>query len=124
MGMSKLLTEDSLKYYLTDEAVMARPVGWELSLHTGDPGVDGTANEVTDSAYARQSIVFSVTDAVAENSAEIIFPAAAASYTVSHICVWDDTGSLLVSQMLRAPKTIAASGTAYVAQGEIRIGAA
>lgn len=127
MGMSKLLTGDSLAYYLTNEPVMVRPTGWELSLHTGDPGIDGTANEVGDTAYERQSITFepmttALGDPYAQNDAMISFPTADSGYTVTHMVVWDNNGNVLVIQSLRVPKTIAPSEQAQIAPGEFKIG--
>lgn len=128
MGMSALLTEDSLTYYLTTGSVITRPVAWEISLHSADPGVDGTANEVTDANYERQAIDFTVdiTDPdvpFAENDALIEYPAADANYDVTHIVIWDSLGNVLVPQPLRVPKTVLATEQAQIAAGEIKIGA-
>lgn len=128
MGMSALLTEDSLTYYLTTGSVITRPSGWEISLHSAAPGVNGTANEITDANYARQAIAFTVdtTDPqapFAENNALIEYPAAAGTYTVTHIVIWDSSGNILVPQSLRVPKTILATEQAQIAVGEIKIGA-
>ena len=128
MGMSALLTKDSLTYYLTTGIVIDRPVGWEISLHDGDPGVDGTANEITDANYVRQEIDFAIDDTdpaapFAENDALVSFPAADAGYDVTHIVVWDSLGNILVPQSLRAPKSILATEQAQIAAGEIKIGA-
>lgn len=128
MGMSRLLTEDSLKYYLTSDAVMARPVGWELSLHSGDPGDDGDYNEVDDSTYERQPIQFEVGVSgygypLAQNTTAVEFPEAGEGYEVTHIVVWDTTGAMLLSQSLREPRVVPEGGQVMVASGEIKIGA-
>jgi len=128
MGMSALLTEDSLTYYLTAGSVITRPVAWEISLHSDDPGVDGTGNEITDANYARQSIDFVVdtTDPAApfaENDVLVEYPVADADYSVTHIVIWDSLGNILVPQPLRVPKTILATEQAQIAAGEIKIGA-
>lgn len=128
MGMSVLLTSDSLRYYLTDEPVMGRPTGWELALHFAPPGVDGTNNEVADINYARQEITLALDESEADrpfahNDGEFVFPAADDAYTVTHVTVWDTAGNLLIVQSLQAPKTILAEGQARIADGEIRIGA-
>lgn len=128
MGMSMLLTRESLKQYLTDDAALSRPTSWEVSLHTGDPGIYGLDNEVSDAAYVRQPVSFDVLDTplgvpYAENSNELVFPTAGSSYTVTHVAVWDDAGNMLVSQMLYVSKPIPSGEQAYIASGEIRIGA-
>lgn len=128
MGMSALLTSDSLRYYLTDEPIMGRPTGWELALHVGAPGVAGTDNEVADLNYARQTITMALDETevdkpYAYNAGEVLFPVADDTYAVTHVTLWDTAGNLLVVQSLRAPKTILAAGQARIADGEIRIGA-
>lgn len=128
MGMSILLTRESLKYYLTTDATMTRPTGWEVSLHTGDPGVDGLDNEVEDATYTRQTVVLGVEDTsfgepVAQNTDLIVFPAATEAYTVTHLVLWDTAGNILVPQALRATKTIQPAEQAQISPGEIKIGA-
>lgn len=128
MGMSRTVTEDSLTYYLTGESVLPRPTAWEMSLHTGAPGVDGLDNEVEDAAYERQGITFEVDytatgDPFAQNDGMVVFPLADSGYTVTHIALWSDAGTLIVTQPLRTPKVIATAEQAQVAPGEIKIGA-
>lgn len=127
MGMSSLLTEDSLKYYLTSDVVMARPTGWELSLHTDDPGIDGDDNEVADTGYARQGVSFemqtnTLSEPFAQNDTLVVFPPADDGYTITHVVVWDVLGMPLVIQRLQTPKTIITNEQAQVAPSEIKIG--
>lgn len=121
MAMSDYTTEDSLKYHLTAGAVGTRPTAWELSLHTGDPGTDGTANEVADSGYARQTIAFTVTGPAAENSALVTFPAAVEGFTATHLVVWGDSDPRII-QALKTPKVIAIGNSATLAAGELTVG--
>ena len=126
MAMSPAVTADSLTYYLTGEAVAPRPTTWKLSVHTGDPGTDGTANEAAFSGYARQDVSFDVDASVvgeeaATNDADVTFAANPAEYVVTHVVVWG--GSIpLVIQALANPKTIPASTSAVLAAGELIIG--
>ena len=128
MAMSPLLVKDSLIYYLTGDLVtISRPTGWEISLHSGAPGPDGTENEVTDANYTRQPVTFAVDDSnplrpFAHNDDDVIFPDADNSYTVTHIVVWDAGGNILTNQPLRTPKLIAAEEPATLATGELVIG--
>lgn len=127
MGMSRYLTRESLRYYLTAEPATPRPTTWELSLHSDDPGVDGTNNEIDDTAYARQAIAFEELDNAwgepyAQNDGEVAFPPADGPYTATHLVVWGDNEALIV-QALRTPRIIGATEQAIVATGEIRIGA-
>lgn len=127
MAMSPWLVKDSLTYYLTGDVVATRPTGWELSLHVGAPGPDGTDNEVDDANYVRQSVTLEVDESdplrpFAQNDTDVIFPAAAVGYTVTHLVVWDSNGNALTIQPLRTPKLIAATESATLATGELVIG--
>ncbi len=121
MPMSQSATSDSLKYYLTNVSVLSRPVAWTVSLHTGDPGAGGTANEVGDSGYARQSIGFTVVGQVASNTATVTFPAAVLAYNVTHVVVWGGANPLVI-QALRTTKSIAPGVQATIAAGELTVG--
>ncbi|MCZ4321461.1 hypothetical protein [Pseudomonas anguilliseptica] len=84
--------------YLSDQIITSLFGGTKyISEHTANPGATG-ANEVTtgvDSAYVRRAAALSKSlDGNfyrARNSADISFPAAGAgaSYSVTHIGVWD-----------------------------------
>lgn len=84
--------------YLSEQIIDDYFVGTKyISEHTGNPGTTG-ANEVTtgvDSAYVRRAanMVKSLGGNFyrARNSADVVFPAAGAgaSYSVTHIAVWD-----------------------------------
>lgn len=129
MSMSAFATLDSLKYYFTATSVAARPTSWTVSLHTGDPGVDGTANEVAYSGYARVAATI-VTDNTnpalpfAKNSALIQFTAADTGYTATHVVVWSNAGNPLSIQRLTADKVIGVGVEAQFAVGELIIGGA
>jgi len=128
MGMTAYATLQTLQYRLTAETVDARPTGWEVSLHSGAPGTDGTANEITDANYVRQSIGFDVDVTnpalpFLANDALITFPAADAAFNVTHAVVWStDGGDPEVSQRLQVDKSIAIGEAATFAVGEFTVG--
>lgn len=128
MSMSPVTTQETLGYYFTGSAVAARPTGWNVSLHTGAPGNTGTANEVADSAYARQAATFTLNTAdvgypLVANAANITYANAATGYTATHVVVWDTTNSRpLVIQRLVTDKVIAAGSPAQFSPGELIIG--
>lgn len=88
----------ALDWLLTTDSV-TRPTDWYVSLHTGDPGDDGTANEVTtgdDPDYTRKSTDFgaSVTasegDTYVRNTVSAIWvPGAGANYTAPYAAIFD-----------------------------------
>lgn len=125
MAMSNALLEDTLVRYLSTGVVIARPTAWTISLHTSDPGEAGTANEVTDSAYARQAISMAVTtgteNPLATNATVVTFPAAVEGFTVTHVVLWGDSTPLDIQQ-LRTNRIIAVGEQATFAVGEYNIG--
>lgn len=128
MSMSPAILLDSLGYYFTGATVGSRPTSWSVSLHTAAPGNSGTGSEVGDSAYARQPATFALNTAdsaaaLAFNTANIAFAAAATGYTATHAVVWDvNNNRPLVVQRLATDKVIAAGEQAQFAPGELKIG--
>lgn len=105
----------ALIWLLTGTAV-DRPTGpFTIALHTGDPGEDGTANEVVvgeDADYARKTITFADSilgsgQALSSNSPAWTI-GAGTGFTLTHISIWESggdcicKGSLLVSKPLVA----------------------
>lgn len=78
-----------LKWLLTTDTT-TRPTGWFVALHTGDPGEDAAANELSGDGYTRITCSFAVTDQTAANTTVATFgPATGAWGTVSHFSIWD-----------------------------------
>lgn len=79
-----------------------------LSLHTGDPGAAGTANEVTGGSYARTAATFSAAAAgsrALSSDVDIAVPAT----TVSWIGVW--AGATFLGSVDVTDEVFAAAGT-------------
>lgn len=96
-----------------------------VSLHTGDPGEDGTANEVVGGSYARQNATFDApTDGATSNSATIRFDDMPA-VTVTHVAIWDSSGTpqCLYVGALSASKTLTAGDPFEFAAGALDISA-
>ena len=86
------------------------PGAISLSLHTGDPGAAGTANEVTGGSYARKATGAWEWDAgisKAKNSAVVRFDLLPI-VTVTYVGYWDDHGNWLGEST--CPSTAVASG--------------
>jgi hypothetical protein len=88
-----------------------RPTAWYVALFTSNPAEDASGTEVSTSgtAYARQSVTFSVSGNTATNTAAIEFPTATASYgTVTHVGVFDalTSGNLIAYAALTTSKAI------------------
>lgn len=62
-------------------------LGDEYSLHTGNPGSSGTANEATGGGYSRQTTTWGSASGGKVTGSQMTFPVAAGDYT--HMCRWD-----------------------------------
>jgi len=110
MSLSNTFETRVLTWLLTGDAV-TRPSSFYVALFTSNPDEDASGTEVSTSgtAYARQSVSFSVSGNTASNSAAIEFPTATASYgTVTHIGVFDAStaGNLIAYAALSTSKAI------------------
>lgn len=118
-----------------------QPPDTEVSLHTGDPGEDGSANEVPGTSwtnYARQTVNndgvtspfwrAAVADGVGhlvDNNGVIDFGSATvtgADVQVSHFVVWDKTnGNPLFVDSLGSSKTVQDTSPVKFEDGELNL---
>ena len=95
-----------------------------VALHTGDPGEDCSANELTAAnGYARQSSTFTVTGSSAANDTELTFgPATADQGTQSHFSIRDavTAGNCIAKSPLTASRAWP-SGTLTGAAGAFSV---
>jgi len=125
MSFSNTFETHVLNYVFTATSV-TRPTAWYLALFTSDPAEDASGTEVSTSgtAYARQTVAFSVSGNLATNSAAVEFPTATASFgTVTHIGVFDasTSGNLIAYSALSASKAIATGDVFRVPSGDLDI---
>jgi hypothetical protein len=110
MSLSNTFETTVLTWLLTNNSA-TRPTAWYVALFTSNPAEDASGTEVSTSgtAYARQSVTFSVSGNTATNTAAIEFPTATASYgTVTHVGVFDalTSGNLIAYAALTTSKAI------------------
>jgi len=110
LSLSNLFETRVLTWLFTGDAV-TRPSSFYVALFTSNPAEDASGTEVstTGTAYARQSVTFSVSGNTASNTAAIEFPTATASYgTVTHVGVFDASsgGNLIAYAALTTSKAI------------------
>lgn len=125
MSFSNTHENKVLTWTFTADAV-TRPTAWYLALFTTDPGETGSGTEVSTSgtAYARQSVAFTVTDNTASNSAAVEFPTATASYgTVTHVAVFDAStaGNMIAYAALSSSKSIDTGDVLRVPAGDLDV---
>jgi len=80
--------------FLLTAGTATRPTAWHVALHTGDPGVAGTANELvvgTDPDYVRKSVTFATpASRQALSDAAVSWTAGTtAGYNITHVSIWD-----------------------------------
>ena len=126
MSFSNTFETHVLNYVFTATSV-TRPTAWYVALFTSNPAEDASGTEVSASgtAYARQSVSFSVSGNLATNSAAVEFPTATGSGfgTVTHIGVYTASsgGDLIAYSALSASKAIAAGDVFRIPTGDLDI---
>lgn len=100
------------------------PTTLYLALYTSDPGDGNTGTECSGTAYARQTITFTVVTDTASNNAAVEFPVAGSSWgTITHVGILDQltSGNLLAHGALTASKAIASGDVFRVENGDLDI---
>lgn len=101
-----------------------RPTAWHLALYTAAPDDTGGGTEVSGSAYARQSVTFTISGNTASNTSALEFPTATGSYgTVTHVGVFDASsgGNLIAYAALTTSKAIDTGDVLRVPAGDLDI---
>lgn len=125
MSFSNYLETELLDHVFANNAYTA-PTTLYLALHTATPDEDGSGTEVSTSgtAYARQSVTFSVSGNTATTSAAVEYSTATANFgTVSHVGIWDAStgGNLIAYAALTSSKTIETGDVFRVPAGDLDI---
>jgi len=100
------------------------PTTLYLALYTVAPSDTGGGTEVSGTAYARQTIAFTVTDDTASNTSAVEFPTAGSTWgTVVAVGIFDNltSGNLLAHGALTASKAIASGDVFRVENGDLDI---
>ena len=101
-----------------------RPTAWHIALYTSAPDDTGGGTEVSGSAYARQSVTFTISGNTASNTSALEFPTATGSYgTVTHVGVFDASsgGNLIAYAALTTSKAIDTGDVLRVPAGDLDI---
>ena len=125
MSFSNHLETEILDHVFGGNAYTA-PGTLYLALHTANPDEDGSGAEVSTSgtAYARQTVAFTVSGNTATTSAAVEYATATANFgTVSHVGVWDAStaGNLLAYAALTSSKVIETGDVFRVPAGDLDI---
>tara|TARA_S200002703_G_scaffold91423_1_gene78912 strand:+ start:698 stop:1084 length:387 start_codon:yes stop_codon:yes gene_type:complete len=125
MSFSNHLETEILDHVFGGNAYSA-PGTLYLALHTANPDEDGSGAEVSTSgtAYARQTVAFTVSGNTATTSGAVEYSTATANFgTVTHVGVWDasTSGNLLAYAALTSSKTIETGDVFRVPAGDLDI---
>ena len=128
MSLSNSFETHTLNYLLTASSV-TRPTAWYVALCTTDPSDSALGTEVSTSgtAYARQSVAFTVVDNNASNTSAIEFPEATANYgTVVAVMIMPassggSASDMIVHAQLTADKTISTGDIFRIPAGDLDI---
>ena len=115
---------------MTGRSAWTAAATWHISLHTGDPGATGAANELSGDGYARKSVPANAANwtddsgGIIENINNLAYAAATADWPeVTYFAIHSaSTGAAgLVKQTLVAPITILSGGVFQFAPGKLRV---
>jgi len=125
MSFSNHLETEILDHVFGGNAYTA-PGTLYLALHTANPDEDGSGTEVSTSgtAYARETVAFTVSGNTATTSAAVEYSTATANFgTVTHVAVWDaaTAGNMLAYAALTSSKTIETGDVFRVPAGDLDI---
>jgi hypothetical protein len=125
MSFSNFLETEILDHVFGAAAYTA-PGTMYLALYTSAPGEAGGGTEVSASgtAYARQSVAFTVSGNTASNTGAVEYPTATDDFgTVTHVGVMDalTSGNLMAYAALASSKTIATGDVFRVPVGDLDI---
>jgi hypothetical protein len=123
MSFTNHLETELLDFAFTT-GTATRPTAWYVALYTAAPNDAGGGTEVSGSAYARQSVAFSVSGNTASNTGAVEYPTSTGSYgTVSHVGVFDAStgGNLLAYSALNVAKAIATGDVFRIPAGDLDI---
>ena len=123
MSFSNYL-ENKLLLHTFGATAYTAPTTLYLAIHTTNPAEDNTGTEVSGSAYARQTVAFTVTTSTASNTVAVEFPTATGSWgTLTHVGVYDALtgGNLLAYAALTTSKIIGTNDVFRVPAGDLDI---
>ena len=123
MSFSNYL-ENKLLLHTFGATAYTAPTTLYLAIHTTNPAEDNSGTEVSGSAYARQTVAFTVTTSTASNTAAVEFPTATGSWgTLTHVGVYDALtgGNLLAYAALTTSKIIGTNDVFRVPAGDLDI---
>lgn len=125
MSFSNHLETEILDHVFGGNAYTA-PGTLYLALHTANPDEDASGAEVSTvgTAYARETVTFTVSGNTATTDAAVEYSTATANFgTVTHVGVWDaaTAGNLLAYAALTSSKTIETGDVFRVPAGDLDI---
>lgn len=101
---------------------LTAPTEFWVQLHTGNPGVDGTANVAAETT--RQQAAFNAASGgSADTSGDLDWTSVAASETWTYVSFWDasTSGTFLASDSLVTPRVVVMGDDATLPAGDLSV---
>lgn len=98
------------------------PVSFNVKLHTGDPGADGTSNAATETT--RKAATFgAASGGSATTTGALSWTNVAGTETYTHVSYWSDisAGTFLGSDSLNTPRSVTAGDNFDIAAGALTV---
>lgn len=90
-----------------------------ISLHTADPGADGS-NEVSGGSYVRKSATFSVATAGSSANTNAVVWTGMPASTITHCGIWRD-GTFMAGSPLTSSRTLQNGDGFFFAEAAIQV---
>lgn len=125
MSLSNFSENALLNWLFTAESMPTRPDEWYVAIHDGDPGEDGTSDELVagdDANFVRKSVTFGVsTVGQSPSLGAVSWDPTAGTHVVTHISIWDAItgGNCLTTGALVVPRTVTNGNPLAIVAGDI-----
>jgi hypothetical protein len=117
-------TDNALLGHLLGSTTYTKPSALYIALFTGNPASGGVEILTSGSAYARQLATFTISSAIATNTAAIEWPVATSAWgTITWVAIYDAItgGNQLVTAQLTSAKTIGSGDVLRIPTSQLSV---
>jgi hypothetical protein len=117
-------TDNALLGHLLGSTTYTKPSALYVALFIGNPASGGIEISTSGSAYARQPATFTISSAIATNTAAIEWPVATSAWgTITWVAIYDAItgGNQLVTAQLTSAKTIGSGDVLRIPTGQLSV---
>ena len=117
-------TDNALLGHLLGSTTYTKPSALYVALFIGDPAGSGTEISTSGSAYARIAATFTISSAVATNTAAVEWATATSAWgSITWVAIYDAVtgGNQLVTAQLASAKTIGSGDVLRIPIGQLSV---